>query len=174
MLWTTVPVYEDVAIAMMKKMATEAGMNVIAKTGMTQIVLLPSLVVKDDSNAHPGPHSPNGARVETYVRGLLISTSLSLSHLYICFLVPPCFFYPLRISQDGSTVLSTRTWTEALMAATAAAQLPDVSRAAAKLVLAVPCTHCSNYIICGFNFGSIFWSFYSNLMVHSHCRSPQP
>lgn len=68
MLWTTVPVYEDVAIAMMKKMATEAGMNVIAKTGMTQIVLLPSLVVKDDSNAHPGPHSPNGAESRpTYV-----------------------------------------------------------------------------------------------------------
>lgn len=48
------------------------------------------------------------------------------------------------------------------------------SRAAANLVLAVLCIHCSNYIICGFNFESIFWSFYSNLMVHSHCRSPQP
>lgn len=60
------------------------------------------------------------------------------------------------------------------MAATTAVLLPDVSRAAANLVLAVLCIHCSNYIICGFNFESIFWSFYSNLMVHSHCRSPQP
>lgn len=60
------------------------------------------------------------------------------------------------------------------VAGTIAALPPDVSRAAANLVLAVLCIHCSNYIICGFNFESIFWSFYSNSMVHSHCRSPQP
>lgn len=42
------------------------------------------------------------------------------------------------------------------------------------LVLAALSTHSGNYIICGFSFESIFWSFYSNSVVHSHCRSLQP
>lgn len=42
------------------------------------------------------------------------------------------------------------------------------------LILAALSTYCSNYIICGFNFESIFWSFYSNSVVRSHCRSAQP
>lgn len=60
LLWTTVPVGEDVATAMMEMMATEAGMEAIAWTGMTRIVVLLS-VVKKDSNVHTKPHSPNSA-----------------------------------------------------------------------------------------------------------------
>lgn len=142
---------------------------------MMRIMVLPSVVVKDDSNVHTGPHSPNGEESRPTWNSFPISTSsFSLSHLYMCFLVPPCFFHPLRIFQDGRILLSARPRTGVIMAATTAALLPDVSGAAANLILAVLCIHCSNYIICGFNFESIFWSFYSNLMVHSHCRSPQP
>lgn len=159
---------------MMEVMAIEAEMEVTAWTGVTRTVVLPSVVVKGDSNIHTGPHSPNGAEPRPMWAPSPSPLLLSVSHLYICFLVPACFFQPLRSLQDGRAFLSTRPRTGVIMAATTAALLPDVSKAAANLVLAVLCIHRSNYIICGFNFEPIFWSFYSNVMVCSHCRRPQP
>lgn len=61
LLGTTVPVDEDVVIAMIEVMAIEAEMEVTAWTGVTRTVVLSSVVVKGDSNIHTGPHSPNGA-----------------------------------------------------------------------------------------------------------------
>lgn len=149
-------------------------MEVVAWIGTTVIV-----VVTDDSNVTLDSILPKVQGLDpTWAHSRPTSTScFPLPPLYICFLVPPCFFHSLRLFQDGRTLLPTKPRTEVVTASSSsatAALLPDVPRAAANLVLAVLCIHCSNYIICGFNFESIFWSFYSNSMVHSHCRSPQP
>lgn len=82
-----------------------------------------------------------------------------------------CSFHPLRTFQPGSTAAPLGPGKGLEQQQLYLQMFPGQQPA---LVLAALSTHCSNYIICSFNFESIFCSFYSNSMVHSHCRSPQP
>lgn len=126
LLWTIVPVDEDVAIAMMEMMAIEAGIEAIAWTGMTRIVVLLSVVTKDDSNVNTDPILPKMQSLD--LRGLIPNFHhffLLVPSLHL-FSSPSCFFHPLRSFQDRRTLLSTRLRTGVITAATTAVLLPDV------------------------------------------------